>query len=82
MSGPYRFPLKYWVNMLNLRPADQDLFLARPPDSPQTIFLTRIPSSPSQGTIEEWKLELPFQNADYIASSQDDLLVAIEYDME
>ena len=78
MSNLYRFPLKYSANAFNLRHIGQDIFLARSPNDAQSIFLTRIPSSPSQGSIEERKLVLPFQDADFLASSEDNLLVAIE----
>ena len=82
MSKLYRFPLRYSANASSLRHIGQDLLLARPPDDTQNIFLTRIPSSPNQGTIEERKLELPLEDADFLASPQDNLLVAIEHGTE
>ena len=74
----YDCPLRSRIDALSSSLVDDDLLIVLPNDrSPTTVSFIRIPSSPTQGTAEEWAIELPVSSVDYLVWSEANLLVAI-----
>ena len=65
------------MDALRSYPVGQDLLMMPPDDRTPTVSFIRIPSSPTQGTPEEWTIELPFPSDHYLVCSEANLLAII-----